>query len=380
MHKQNELHTEKEIKRMLGQEVEIPELVADKIEETLNTIRRDAFSGWDEKPDRKGGKKINPAKRKTGRRKKRHIGAATAAAAVIICTSITAVAAVIVNWNSIVVEEFGIDIELQDELVEQGVAPAVNAGVTDNGVTVSTEQALMDSRYIYLLLKVEAPEDIVLSDSIFFEEFELTLDGQEPDFSYGAGVTDDNPTDNISYWHIWVNNVDSKSDFHDKILGIHLENLTQDAQKADAGTKLIDGQWNLDWNMVYDDAETVFDVNKELPELNMTVKSIALSPISIEVRYDWAKEEVLVDAMDEYGKAIISYDYAEPPEAVGFRMKDGSRREVDTSGPGCMGYMDENSTEYRWSYGMGRVVTVDEVAAVIFLERESGTEIEIALR
>lgn len=379
MHKQNELHTEKEIKRMLRQEVEIPELVADRIEETLNTIRRDAFSGWDEKPDRKGGKKINPAKRKTGRRKKRHIGAATAAAAVIICTSITAVAAVIVNWNSIVVEEFGIDIELQDELVEQGVAPAVNASVTDNGVTVSTEQALMDSRYIYLLLKVEAPEDIVLSDSIFFEEFELTLDGQEPNFSYGAGVTDDNPTDNISYWHIWVNNVDSKSDFHDKILGIHLENLTQDAQKADAGTKLIDGQWNLDWNMVYDDAETVFDVNKELPELNMTVKSIALSPISIEVRYDWGREEVLVDAMDEYGKAIISYDYAEPPEAVGFRMKDGSRQEIDISGPGCVGYMDENSTEYRWSYGMKRVVAVDEVEAVIFQERESGMEIEIVL-
>lgn len=379
MHKQNELHTEKEIKRMLRQEVEIPELVADRIEETLNTIRRDAFSGWDEKPDRKGGKKINPAKRKTGRRKKRHVGAATAAAAVIICTSITAVAAVIVNWNSIVVEEFGIDIELQDELVEQGVAPAVNASVTDNGVTVSTEQALMDSRYIYLLLKVEAPEDIVLSDSTFFEEFKLTLDGQAPDFSYGAGVTDDNPTDNISYWHIWVNNVDSKSDFHDKILGIHLENLTQDAQKADAGTKLIDGQWNLDWNMVYDDAETVFDVNKELPELNMTVKSIALSPISIEVRYDWAKEEVLVDAMDEYGKAVISYDYAEPPEAVGFRMKDGSRQEIDISGPGCVGYMDENSTEYRWSYGMKRVVAVDEVEAVIFQERESGMEIEIVL-
>lgn len=379
MNKQNELHTEKEIKRMLGQDVEIPELVVDRIEETLDTIRRDAFSGWDEKPDRKGGKKINPAKRKTGRRKKRHIGAATAAAAVIICTSITAVAAVIVNWNSIVVEEFGIDIELQDELVEQGVAPAVNASVTDNGVTVSTEQALMDSRYIYLLLKVEAPEDIVLSDSIFFEEFELTLDGQEPDFSYGAGVTDDNPTDNISYWHIWVNNVDSKSDFHDKILGIHLENLTQDAQKADAGTKLIDGQWNLDWNMVYDDAETVFDVNKELPELNMTVKSIALSPISIEVRYDWAKEEVLVDATDENGKAIISYDYAEPPEAVGFRMKDGSRQEIDISGPGCVGYMDENSTEYRWSYGMKRVVAVDEVEAVIFRERESGMEIEIVL-
>lgn len=379
MHKQNELHTEKEIKRMLRQEVEIPELVADRIEETLNTIRRDAFSGWDEKPDRKGGKKINPAKRKTGRRKKRHIGAATAAAAVIICTSITAVAAVIVNWNSIVVEEFGIDIELQDELVEQGVAPAVNASVTDNGVTVSTEQALMDSRYIYLLLKVEAPEDIVLSDSIFFEEFELTLDGQEPNFSYGAGVTDDNPTDNISYWHIWVNNVDSKSDFHDKILGIHLENLTQDAQKADAGTKLIDGQWNLDWNMVYDDAETVFDVNKELPELNMTVKSIALSPISIEVRYDWGREEVLVDATDENGKAIISYDYAEPPEAVGFRMKDGSRQEIDISGPGCVGYMDENSTEYRWSYGMKRVVAVDEVEAVIFRERASGMEIEIVL-
>lgn len=38
MHNQNELHTEKEIKRILQQEVEIPEPVVNRIEETLAYI------------------------------------------------------------------------------------------------------------------------------------------------------------------------------------------------------------------------------------------------------------------------------------------------------------------------------------------------------
>lgn len=380
MHNQNELHTEKEIERMLKQKVEIPELVADRIEETLNQIRQDAACGENQKLRQKEEKVTDFKEKSKGKRKqKRHFGAVTVAAAVLICTSITAAAAVFFHWNNMVVEKFEIDEVQKEKLVEEGVAPEVNASVTDNGVTISTEQALMDSKYIYLLIKIEAPEDIILPDSIFFEKFELTLDGQRPDFSYGARAADENTNDHISYWEIWVNNMIFAQDFHNKVLGIHFENLTKDVEKANSGTKFIDGKWDLEWNMVYEDSETVFELNKEVPEFGMTVKSIALSPISIEVLYDWEKKQIPVDAMNENGEAFTAYEYAEPPVVIAFRMKDGSRQELGIPGPGITGYIDEK-TEYRWSVGMGKVVTVSDVEAVIFSELGGEKEVEVALQ
>lgn len=381
MHNQNELHTEKEIERMLKQKVEIPELVADRIEETLNQIRQDAACGGNQKPGQKKEKVTDFKEKSKGKRKqKRHFGAVTVAAAVLICTSITAAAAVFFHWNNMVVEKFEIDEVQKEKLVEEGVAPEVNASVTDNGVTISTEQALMDSKYIYLLLKIEAPEDLILSEYLFFDKFELTLDGKQPEFSYGAGIVDANTNDNISYWEIWVNNTVFGSDFHNKILGIHLENMIDNVDKDKPGTKLVDGKWDLDWNMVYEDSETVFELNKEVPEFGMTVKSIALSPISIEVYFDWERQKIPFDAIDENGETFTAYDFVEPPQAVGFRMKDGSRQNIDISGPGSTGYTDEVTTEYLWSYGMGKVVTVSDVEAVIFSELGSEKEVEVALR
>lgn len=381
MHNQNELHTEKELERMLKQKVEIPELVADRIEETLNQIRQDAACGGNQKPEQKEKKVTDFKEKSKGKRKhKRHFGAVTVAAAVLICTSITAAAAVFFHWNNMVVEKFEIDEVQKEKLVEEGVAPQVNASVTDNGVTISTEQALMDSKYIYLLLKIEAPEDLILSEYLFFDKFELTLDGKQPEFSYGAGIVDANTNDNISYWEIWVNNTVFGSDFHNKILGIHLENMIDNVDKDKPGTKLVDGKWDLDWNMVYEDSETVFELNKEVPEFGMTVKSIALSPISIEVYFDWERQKIPFDAIDENGETFTAYDFVEPPQAVGFRMKDGSRQNIDISGPGSTGYTDEVTTEYLWSYGMGKVVTVSDVEAVIFSELGSEKEVEVALR
>lgn len=382
MHNQNELHTEREIERILKQKVEIPKLVANRIEETLEEIRQDAVCGKNQRQKRKEVKVTNfKEKNKRQRKKKRHFGAVTVAAALLICTSITAAAAVLFHWNNMVIEKFEIDEVQKEKLVEEGVAPEVNASVTDNGVTISTEQALMDSKYIYLLIKIEAPEDIILSDSLFFEKFKLTLDGMQPDFSYGASVVDENTNDHISYWEIWVNNMVFAQDFHNKILGIHFENLTENVEKANSGTKLIDGKWDLEWNMVYEDSETVFELNKEVPEFGMTVKSIALSPISIEVLYDWEKKKIPIDAMNENGEAFIAYEYAEPPVVIAFRMKDGSRKEIGISGPGITGYIDEKTaSEYCWSVGMGKVVTVSDVEAVIFSELGGEKEVEVTLR
>lgn len=279
-----------------------------------------------------------------------------------------------------VVEKFEIDEVQQERLVEEGVAPVVNADVTDRGVIVSMEQALMDSRYIYLLLKIEAPEDITLSENILFENFTLTLDGGKPDFSYTAKIVDEDTTDNISYWEVWINNTMFRNELHDKTLGIHLENLRDNVVKANEGDELINGRWNLEWQMVYEDSETVFEVNRQIPGRDATVKSITLSPLSIEVLYDWELKKVVVDAVDKNGEHFKAHDYEAPPEVVAFRMEDGSRQTIDISGPGSTGFAGEDCSEYSWSYGMEKVVTVDEVEAAIFFDPLSGTETEIQLR
>lgn len=401
MHNQNELHTEKEIKRILQQEVEIPEPVANRIEETLAYITQTsaqsrktagsktqtpvsaahfANSNRKQQPQTTTANSNHKRHRKGSIGKKRHFGAAAAAAAVLACTSITAVAAVVFHWNNMVVEKFEIDEVQQETLVEQGIAPVVNASATENGVTVSTEQALMDSKFIYLLLKIEAPEDVTLSEYVLFEDFNLTLDGSDADFSYSSGLMDEDTSDNISYWAVWINNSISNYDFHGKTLGIHLKNLLDDVQGANPGTKLIDGRWDLEWNMVYEDSETVFELERQVPELDMTIKRIVLSPISIEVIYDWKRQQVADQGIDENGNAFDYYYDKEPPVMTSFRMKDGSIQAIDLSGPGNIGYLDENSTEYRTSYGMGRIVTVDDVAGILFLDPESGTEAEITLK
>lgn len=157
-------------------------------------------------------------------------------------------------------------------------------------------------------------------------------------------------------------------------------NLLDDVQGADPGTKLIDGRWDLEWNMVYEDSETVFELERQVPELDMTIRRIVLSPISIEVIYDWKRQQVADQGIDENGNAFDYYYDKEPPVMTSFRMKDGSIQAIDLSGPGNIGYLDESSTEYRTSYGMGRVVTVDDVAGILFLDPESGTEAEITLK
>jgi hypothetical protein len=291
--------------------------------------------------------------------------------------------------------------EQQQTLTDQGVATVIQEqedytqlGVTDGNVTITPETVISDERFVYLSFKVSGytigeeiepcfegvsvyqgeNSDAVNSglnmsgsfyDGIIADENGSPVyeDGTELQYTDTGEIVTHYADENGNLEYVIIAMV---ADQDDTLLGktVHVAftNLGT-VYKADYENAL-DGNWSFDIELPSVSAAQTMQIHQELTGTSFTLDNIALSPISIELNYS------------VNGEVTVSQDENGVPNFCGVVLKDGTRIPFLANG-GSTGYTDDTMSEaYEWS-GFDRVISVEQVDALLIRPEGSDELVEI---
>ena len=157
-----------------------------------------------------------------------------------------------------------------------------------------------------------------------------------------------------------------KDYFMGKPIHLELHNLGT-AEKEDL-TNVIDATWSFDWVLEGSPEKKEYDLNASIGDTGVTVKHVEISPISLNVTYDFPKK--IYNKMDNSSGMLFFPD--------GVRLKDGTELKGIYLGPGTEGYISQN--EYFIAFPVDRILDTDEIDAILVRKGvESGDRYTIPL-
>lgn len=365
---------------VLKRDVEIPDIVMKKAEGAFAKIQGEA------KVQEKT--KITSLSPKTKRKKIPAKRLFLVAAAVMLgAGGVTAGAAAYMRWSKTASEGMLASEETQKKMEETKLAVPVNKSDTQNGVTVTVSQTIVDSYYAHIIFKVEG-YDAGEGKQPFFETDTVVVDGYDPwkdpydeKRHFGSGgdwyngvtmgedgravrISDGKPLDEIedyqdnykledgSYeYRLTLTHTADKDYFMGNPIHLELHNLGT-AEKEDL-TNVIDATWSFDWVLEGSPEKKEYDLNASIGDTGVTVKHVEISPISLNVTYDFPKK--IYNKMDNSSGMLFFPD--------GVRLKDGTELKTIYLGPGTNGYISEN--EYFIAFPVDRILDTDEIDALL---------------
>lgn len=380
---------------ILKKDVEIPEVVMKKAKGAFEKIQAEA------KIQEKA--KITPLSPKKTRKKIPAKRLFLVAAAVMLgAGGVTAGAAAYMRWSKTASEGMQASEETQKKMEETKLTVPVNKSDTQNGVTVTVAQTIVDSYYAHIIFKVEG-YDAGEGKEPSFETEKIVVDGYNPyeeeydekrNFSSGGSwyngviagedgelirISDGKPLKEIeekwdgykledgSYEYcMTLTHTADKDYFMGKPIHVELHNLGT-VEKADF-TSAIDATWSFDWVLDGSSEKKEYDLNAPVGDTGVTVKHVEISPISLSVTYDFPKK--IYNKMDNSSGMLFFPD--------GVRLKDGTELKTIYLGPGTNGYISEN--EYFIAFPVDRILDTDEIDALLVRKGvESGDRYTIPL-
>lgn len=368
----------------LRMDVEIPEVVQKSANEAFDKIRK--MKKEERIKDYPQNQKRTQEKAKFPKKK----AAIIIAAATMAFASISAAAAYL-HWSDSLSEGLQITDELKLKLEEKQAVAFAMQECKQQGITVTAVQSITDNYCVHIIFKVEGYE-IAENQEPGFENIFVTVDGKDDfnmtgasfydglvmgadgraanadgtplvensDGSIGRYVREDG---SMEYWVTLYNS--TKGYFIDKQIHIELQNLGTLA-KAEyfAG---IEGTWSFDWNLQGTDSMKESLLHEPLGDTNAIVTKAELTPISMHIEYEFPKQIVTEEGLNENGETIYTNMYAEPPMIMGVKMKDGTIYPYLANG-GSFGYESEDSDLYTATFATDRVIDVDKVESLLFLK------------
>jgi len=365
---------------ILKKDVEIPDVVMKKAKGAFEKIQAEA------KIQEKA--KITPISPKKTRKKIPAKRLFLVAAAVMLgAGGVTAGAAAYMRWSKTASEGMQASEEMQKKMEETKLTVPVNKSDTQNGVTVTVAQTIVDSYYAHIIFKVEG-YDAGEGKEPSFETETIVVDGYNPyeeeydekrNFSSGGSwyngvitgedgelirISDGKPLKEIeekwdgykledgSYEYcMTLTHTADKDYFVGKPIHVELHNLGT-AEKADF-TNAIDATWSFDWVLDGSSEKKEYDLNAPVGDTGVTVKHVEISPISLNVTYDFPKK--IYNKMDNSSGMLFFPD--------GVRLKDGTELKGIYLGPGTEGYISKN--EYFIAFPVDRILDTDEIDAIL---------------
>ena len=376
----------REERNVLNSDVEIPEVVLKKTDDALAQIREST------KPVRKAKKE---SRFQGGFR---YAQAAAIACAVLVgAGGITVTAAVVHHlWSRGMQGNLQATEEQQKDLAERGMVTQFDQSVaqeeglnlssmevTSEGITVKPMELIADGHFVHAAFQVsgydladgEEPcfEDVV----VYTSENEKAQDGWvnmsgsfydgiisnnngEPVYEDGTPLASDETGNIVEHYKAADGTLEYvmtlyKTDPEESLLGqtlhVRFENLgtVEKAEFMDG----IGGTWEFDIPVSGKDAAKSCELNTALENINVTVRSAAISPISIRVDYEVTGE--LQTQEDDNGL----------PNVGGVVLKDGSRVLYLLNG-GQSSYQKDSDTHAYLLATFDRVIDVDQVQSLLF--------------
>ena len=161
------------------------------------------------------------------------------AAAVLLCASVTAVAAGIMEWHEKMTEHFGTDKELENKLSMENVAIPQDAAAEGNGLEFRALQAVRTDSGVCFLVEMTVPEAVQWNEDIIFEECEAV--GQAA--GCVSGFVHDSFEDHKVLLELQLL-CDEQEISDEEEICVRLKNLVQ-TKKTDITECLAEGEWEL---------------------------------------------------------------------------------------------------------------------------------------
>lgn len=182
---------------------------------------------------------------------------------------------------------FGIN---KDDTRLDSAGENVNKTVSNNGLNVTVRQTLGDEHTIHIILDVVADDDIKIPQYAHFDDsyINLTKNGNA---GWGFEDLDDNFNDNKASYLISYNTEANLTDKNN--ITLSFKDFGYYCDDTDEFIPLIKGQWDLSWDLKYENLTKTIRVNRFVKESKYMsiITSIKVSPISISanligMRYD----------------------------------------------------------------------------------------------
>lgn len=361
-------------KKILQEDVELPEVVLSKANHALEMIRQ-------EETENMAADNQKNSKKNT-RRIKSQVAAA-AAVCVLAVGGVSAVAAIHHNWGRGMSGNIQATDTEQQKLTDDGVAVVYPEKeeyealkVTNNGVTIVPDTVIVDAQFAYLSFTISG-YNLPEGEEPGFEDVNITSDDMGINMSggmydgivcneEGAPVYEDGSElkftdsgDIVNHYYDENGNLEYFIQAHiaeagDTMLGktvkVDFKNLGS-LYKTEF-TDGVEGDWNFEITLPSVSSAKEFDANKAIDGTSFTLTKLEISPVSLNAIYT-------TDNAPE-----VNQDDLGVPCVKGVVLKDGSRLPYLTDG-GSIGYTDDSKTEAYNILGYDRVIDVDNVKALI---------------
>lgn len=368
---------EKKIIELLQKDIAIPEIVQRKANLALEQIKKEG-----------GEKQVY----NIGKKKWRTVGIAAAAITALLGT-MTVCAAVYFQWGKGLEEHLNANKQQKEFLEEQEIAAPVNNSITENGITITAQQSIVDSRFAHFSFKIEGyqAEEGVQPD---FENIVVKIDGkaaysmmegsffnglrldENKQFFYmdgtpakensdGSVVEQYTAADGSMEYILFLANDEADGNWIGKTLNLEFHNLGS-VEKA-VYSPDIEGTWVLEFPLKGSDAVRHCTLSEPLGDSGAIVIEAEISPISLYAAYDMPMRTIEIDGVDENGQPIKSSTFAEAPQLSGVRLKDGTLLAGITSG-GSEGYGTENTEIYKAAFATDHIIDPAQVDALLFVK------------
>lgn len=184
----------------------------------------------------------------------------------------------------------------QEELLAQGVYLIDKRDSNANG-TLEVKQVIGDSNLVYLLLEFTAPEGTVLDLDGY--RFSGSLDAGQHQTT-GAGfvkIADENASDNKLTLVMCT-------PARESLAGRQATLTLSDPEGADAGEEyrpVLSGSWSVRFPLDFEDCSVTYPVVQTISAegYDVTVQSIAVSPLSITLRANSPYTREIIQSLDE---------------------------------------------------------------------------------
>ena len=376
----------REEKQILKSDVEIPEVVLKKTDDALAQIREST------KPVRKAKKE---SRFQGGFR---YAQAAAIACAVLVgAGGITVTAAVVHHlWSRGMQGNLQATEEQQKDLAERGMVTQFDQSaaqeeglnlssmeVTSEGITVKPMELIADGHFVHAAFQVsgydlaDGEEPCFENVVVYTGEDENAQDGWgnmggsfydgivsnnngEPVYEDGTPLASDETGNIVEHYKAADGTLEYvmtlyKTDPDESLLGQTLHVCFENLGTVEK-TEFMDGiggTWEFDIPVSGKDAAKYCELNTALENVNVTVRSAAISPISIRVDYEVT------------GELQVQEDDNGLPNVGGVVLKDGSKVLYLLNG-GQSGYQKGSDTQAYLLATFDRVIDVDQVQSLLF--------------
>lgn len=268
----------------------------------------------------------------------------------------------------------------EQQQVKEQLVDLPDASATDQGVTISVQDCIVDNYCLKVVFKIEGYErpeggwqpDLVLRFYVDGEAPEASGGGSFYDGRYtnnNGDMLEDGAVENYMFEDGSMEYVISlmsheKGYFLGKQAHVEVKEFGYYTEKAGALHTDLEGSWILDWTLQGTSEVYEADIeNGNIGDTGMQLVHVELSPISAKVLIDAEKKEITEEYMDDNGETAYHETWEVPIYLSGVKMKDGSVYYFAYNGAATMEYRDGLFMHHTEAQ---RILDVDEIEALLF--------------